>query len=162
MNTMSKRSHRPAGFILSDEVKTVTLTTEDKETAVVELTNKANEARLRKLDSHTKQPLANATIKVTDASGKVFYEGKTGADGYITMKELPAGKYTWQEIAAPDTYSIDPALYSFTIDAYGKVTGDVEFANDPHHARNFEDEHLYGCADDGHHVHLAGRRGKGR
>ena len=121
----------PAGFVLSDEVKTVTLTTEDKETAVFEFTNRANEAKVRKLDSHTGQPLANATIKVTDASGKVFFEGKTGVDGYITMKELPAGKYTWQEIAAPDTYSIDPALYSFTIDAYGKVAGDVEFANTP-------------------------------
>ena len=121
----------PAGFVLSDEVKTVTLTTEDKETAVFEFTNRANEAKVRKLDSHTGQPLANATIKVTDASGKVFFESKTGADGYITMKELPAGKYTWQEIAAPDTYSLDPALYSFTIDAYGKVAGDVEFANTP-------------------------------
>ena len=121
----------PAGFVLSDEVKTVTLTTEDKETAVFEFTNRANEAKVRKLDSHTGQPLANATIKVTDASGKVFFEGKTDTDGYITMKELPAGKYTWQEIAAPDTYSIDPARYSFTIDAYGKVAGDVEFANTP-------------------------------
>ena len=121
----------PAGFVLSDEVKTVTLTTEDKETAVFEFTNRANEAKVRKLDSHTGQPLANATIKVTDASGKVFFEGKTDTDGYITMKELPASKYTWQEIAAPDTYSIDPALYSFTIDAYGKVAGDVEFANTP-------------------------------
>ena len=121
----------PAGFVLSDEVKTVTLTTEDKETAVFEFTNRANEAKVRKLDSHTGQPLANATIKVTDARGKVFFEGKTDTDGYITMKELPAGKYTWQEIAAPDTYSIDPALYSFTIDAYGKVAGDVEFANTP-------------------------------
>lgn len=121
----------PAGFVLSDEVKTVTLTTENKEIAVFEFTNRANEAKVRKLDSHTGQPLANATIKVTDASGKVFFEGKTDTDGYITMKELPAGKYTWQEIAAPDTYSIDPALYSFTIDAYGKVAGDVEFANTP-------------------------------
>ena len=121
----------PAGFVLSDEVKTVTLTTEDKETAVFEFTNRANEAKVRKLDSHTGQPLAKATIKVTDASSKLFFEGKTGADGYITMNELPAGKYTWQEIAAPDTYSIDPALYSFTIDAYGKVAGDVEFANTP-------------------------------
>ncbi len=121
----------PAGFVLSDEVKTVTLTTEDKETAVFEFTDRANEAKVRKLDSHTGQPLANATIKVTDASGKVFFDGKTDTDGYITMKELPAGKYTWQEIAAPDTYSIDPALYSFTIDAYGKVAGDVEFANTP-------------------------------
>ena len=81
----------PAGFILSDEVKTVTLTTEDKETAVFEMTNKANSVKIRKLDSHTKLPLANATIKVTDASGKVYYEGITGADGYITMKEIPAG-----------------------------------------------------------------------
>jgi len=121
----------PAGFILSDEVKTVTLTTEDKETAVFEMTNKANAAKVRKLDSHTELPLANATIKVTDASGKVFYEGKTAADGYISMKELPAGKYTWQEVVAPDTYSIDTATYSFTVDNYGKVTGDVQFANDP-------------------------------
>ena len=126
-----KEIQPPAGFILSDEVKTVTLTTEDKETAVFELTNKANEAKVRKLDSHTKQPLANADIKVTDASGKVFFEGKTGTDGYINMTELPAGKYTWQEVIAPDTYSIDPALYFFTIDAYGKVTGDIQFANDP-------------------------------
>ena len=61
----------------------------------------------------------------------MFFEGKTDTDGYITMKELPAGKYTWQEVVAPEAYSIDPALYSFTIDAYGKVTGDVQFANDP-------------------------------
>ncbi len=121
----------PAGFILSDEVKTVTLTTEDKETAVFEMTNKANSVKIRKLDSHNKLPLANATIKVTDASGKVFYEGKTGADGYITMKEIPAGKYTWQETVAPDTYSIDTTTYSFTMDNYGKVTGDIEFANGP-------------------------------
>ena len=126
-----KEIQPPAGFILSDGVKTVTLTTEDKETAVFELTNKANEAKVRKLDSHTKQPLANADIKVTDASGKVFFEGKTGTDGYINMTELPAGKYTWQEVVAPEAYSIDPALYSFTIDAYGKVAGDVEFANTP-------------------------------
>lgn len=126
-----KEIQPPAGFILSDEVKTVTLTTEDKETAVFELTNKANEAKVRKLDSHTKQPLANADIKVTDASGDVFFEGKTGTDGYINMTELPAGKYTWQEVIAPEAYSIDPALYSFTIDAYGKVTGDVQFANEP-------------------------------
>lgn len=121
----------PAGFILSDEVKTITLTTEGKETAVFEMTNKANAAKVRKLDSHTELPLANATIKVTNADGKVFYEGKTAADGYISMKELPAGKYTWQEVVAPDTYSIDTATYSFTVDNYGKVTGDVQFANDP-------------------------------
>ena len=126
-----KETTPPAGFILSDEVKTITLTTVDKEVAVFELTNKANAAAIRKLDSKTKQPLANAAVKVTDAGGKVFYEGKTGSDGYIHMKELPAGKYTWQETAAPDTYSIDTGTYSFTIDNYGKVAGDVEFANDP-------------------------------
>ncbi len=121
----------PAGFILSDEVKTITLTTEDKEVAVFEMTNKANAAAVRKLDSHTELPLANATISVTDAGGKVFYEGKTGSDGYINMEELPAGTYTWHEAVAPETYSIDAANYSFTVDNYGKVTGDVQFANDP-------------------------------
>ena len=66
--------------------------------------------RRKSRSSHTKQPLANADIKVTDASGKVFFDGKTGTDGYINMTELPAGRYTWHEVIAPEAYSIDPAL----------------------------------------------------
>lgn len=126
-----KETVPPDGFILSSTAKTITLTTEDKETAVFELTNEANEAKVRKLDSLTQLPLANATITVTDASGKVYFEGKTAADGYIILAEIPAGKYTWKETVAPDAYSIDESTYSFTMDNYGKVTGDIEFFNDP-------------------------------
>ena len=121
----------PAGFILSGEVKTVTLTTEDKETAVFELVNTANVVKIRKLDSMTKAPLAGAKVQVFGADGKLYKEAVTDSDGYITLKEIPAGKYTWKEAVAPAAYSIDAATYSFTMDNSGKVTGDTEFSNSP-------------------------------
>lgn len=121
----------PPGFILSDAVKTVTLTTEDKTTAVFELTNTANSMKLRKLDSKTKLPLAGAKIQVMSADGKLYKEGVTDKDGYITLAEIPAGKYTWKETVAPEAYSIDEKVYAFTMGNDGKVAGDVQFANAP-------------------------------
>lgn len=121
----------PAGFILSDAIKTVTLTTEDKSTAVFELTNTANSMQLRKLDSKTKLPLAGAKIQVFSADGKLYKEGVTDANGYLTLKEIPAGKYTWKEVEAPAAYALTGTVYSFTMGNDGKVTGDVEFSNEP-------------------------------
>lgn len=126
-----REKQAPKGFALSDEVIDVTLTTADKETAEFDFENAANVVRLRKLDSMTKQPLANARIQVYGPDGKLYFEGMTGADGYLVLNEIPAGKYTWQEVAAPTGYALNTATFSFTVDEHGKVTGDTEFVNEP-------------------------------
>ena len=121
----------PAGFVLSDEVKTVTLTTEDKETAVFERTNKANEVTLTKTDLTTEKPVPGATMEIYDKEGKLFYKGVTDENGEITVKELPAGAYTFRETSSPDGYAVNANTFSFEIDIYGKVTGTTVFTDEP-------------------------------
>lgn len=121
----------PAGFILSDEVKTITLTTEDKETAVFERTNKANEVTLTKTDLTTSAPVPGATVEIYGKDGKLFYKGVTDKDGKITMKELPAGEYTFKETICPDGYALNTEVFTFSIDNYGKVTGTTSFTDEP-------------------------------
>lgn len=126
-----KEIQPPAGFILSDEVKTVTLTTEDKETAVFERTNKANEVTLTKTDLTTEKPVPGATMEIYDKEGKLFCKGVTDENGEITVKELPAGAYTFRETSSPDGYAVNANTFSFEIDIYGKVTGTTVFTDEP-------------------------------
>lgn len=121
----------PAGFILSNEVKTVTLTTEDKETAVFERMNKANEVVLTKTDFTTGKPVSGATVEIYDKEGKLFYEDVTDENGKITVKELPAGAYTFRETISPNGYAVNANTFSFEMDTYGKVTGTTAFTNEP-------------------------------
>ena len=121
----------PAGFILSDEVKTITLTTEDKETAVFERENKANEVTITKTDLTTEAPVPGATVEICDKDGKLFYQGVTDKDGKITIRELPAGEYTFKETICPDGYALNTGVFTFSIDNYGEVTGTTSFTDEP-------------------------------
>ena len=121
----------PAGFILSDEVKTITLTTEDKETAVFERENKANEVTITKTDLTTEAPVPGATVEICDKDGKQFCQGITDKDGKITIRELPAGEYTFKETICPDGYALNTEVFTFSIDNYGKVTGTTSFTDEP-------------------------------
>lgn len=121
----------PTGFVLSDRIKTIMLTTEDKETAIFEITNSVNSMQIYKYDCITKQPLSGATIQIFNSDGSIYAEAVTDSDGAVKLSEIPAGEYTWRESVAPDGYAINLATYSFTMDEYGKVTGDVEFEDDP-------------------------------
>lgn len=127
-----KESTPPSGFVLSDEVKSITLTTADKTTAVLEMKNTANEIKLRVTDSLTKLPIANVPIKVINSNGgSTFFEGNTAADGYVTVKKIPAGSYTWQITLMPSGYATSSTAHAFTVDAYGKSSGETEIAIEP-------------------------------
>lgn len=107
------------------------MTTEDKETAVFERTNKANEVTLTKTDLTTSAPVPGATVEIYGKDGKLFYKGVTDKDGKITMKELPAGEYTFKETICPDGYALNTEVFTFSIDNYGKVTGTTSFTDEP-------------------------------
>ena len=86
---------------------------------------------IRKLDTVTKEPLANAEFKVTTSGGNVVGTGngifKTDAKGTITIPHLPKGGYTIEEIKAPDGYILENQSQTIEIN-YGK-TYTLDFYN---------------------------------
>lgn len=121
----------PTGFILSDEVVEVSITTDNKNTAVIDRTNVGNEMVLKKTDLTNGKPVAGATITIYDESGDIFFESKTDENGEIMLKEVPAGKYTYKETIAPSGFALNTETFSFEMDVYGKVTGKTEITNEP-------------------------------
>ena len=123
--------HPAPGYILSDEVKTVNITTEDKTTATFELTNKANSMVITKTDLTTGKPVPGAVIEITDAEGKLYVSGETDESGQIHLTKVPAGKYTYKETTSPDGYALNTEVFTFEMNEYGEVTGTTEITNCP-------------------------------
>jgi len=121
----------PTGFIVSDEVIKVNVTTDNKATIVYERTNKGNEITLKKSDITTGKPVAGATIEIYDKDGELYHKAVTNENGEIVMNEIPAGTYTYKETVAPDGYALNTETFEFSIDHHGKVTGMTEITDDP-------------------------------
>lgn len=121
----------PAGFILSDEVIEVKITTDDKNTLVFERENTPNHVVLKKTDLTTGKPIPDAIIKITNANGDVIFESETDLNGEIILMELPAGTYTYKETVAADGFTINDETFTFTVDYYGKITGTTEITDEP-------------------------------
>ena len=121
----------PAGFIKVDTVKTVTLTTADKTTAVFDLTNKATEITLTKTDAMTQTPVGGITVEIFDAGNKLVHTGTTAADGTLTVRELPIGSYTFRETDTAGGYALNSSNQSFTIHEDGSVPGTTAITNEP-------------------------------
>lgn len=83
---------------------------------------KNGNARVRKVDETTKQPLAGAVFRFATSTGQV-QEIMTNADGYATWNELLVDtKVTIQEIKAPDGYIWDTTPHTMTIKANETTT----------------------------------------
>ena len=60
--------------------------------------------------------VAGAEFKVTDGAGKQVAKEKTNKDGKITVKGLPIGKYTVEEISAPEGYIMNSETKTVTVE----------------------------------------------
>ena len=72
---------------------------------------------INKVDAETDKALAGVTYRLFDASGNKVADATTGADGKAVFKDLPQGKYSYQEISAPSGYVVDNIKYQITITA---------------------------------------------
>ena len=72
---------------------------------------------INKVDAETGKALAGVTYRLFDASGNKVADATTGADGKAVFKDLPQGKYSYQEINAPSGYVVDNTKYQITITA---------------------------------------------
>lgn len=72
---------------------------------------------INKVDADTGKALAGVTYRLYDSAGKKVANALTGADGKAVFKDLPQGKYSYQEIRAPSGYVVDSTKYQITITA---------------------------------------------
>ena len=72
---------------------------------------------INKVDAKTGKALAGVTYRLFDANGKKVADMTTGADGKAVFKDLPQGKYSYQEISTPTGYVVDNIKYQITITA---------------------------------------------
>lgn len=78
---------------------------------------KNGNARVRKVDESTKQPLAGAVFRFTTSDGQTK-EITTGSDGYATWNDLLVDtKVTIQEVKAPNGYVLNSTPQTLTIKA---------------------------------------------
>lgn len=60
-------------------------------------------------------PLANAEFVIKNEAGEIVLKAETDENGVVKFTDLPYGKYTYQEITAPEGYVLDNTEYSFEI-----------------------------------------------
>ncbi len=124
----------PDGYVMLEKSETVWLNKDDTSAITVTFENRKNAGLgIKKLDSITKEPLANAVFKVTDSKGQVVGTSnglfRTDEKGFIHIPNLDVGAYVVQEIQAPNGYILDDTPQTIHI-TYGKIHT-LEFFNMP-------------------------------
>ena len=83
----------------------------------VKIVEEKGSLTINKVDAETGKALAGVTYRLYDSAGKKVADMTTGADGKAVFKDLPQGKYSYQEISAPSGYVVDNTKYQITITA---------------------------------------------
>ena len=108
----------PSGYVVDNTKYQITITA-----AALNITAKRTNARakgnltINKVDAETGKALAGVTYRLYDSAGKKVADAITSADGKAVFKDLPQGKYSYQEISAPSGYVVDSTKYQITITA---------------------------------------------
>lgn len=124
----------PQGYVMTEKAQTIWLNKDDTSMVTVTFENRKNAGLgIKKMDSITKEPLADATFKVTDSKGQSVGTTngiyRTDEKGFIHIPNLPTGAYVVQEIQAPNGYILDNTPKTIHIE-HGKLHT-LEFFNTP-------------------------------
>ncbi len=121
----------PTGFKLEDKVDVIKINEDSPDIVVYSRTNAPNEVTLNKTDITDGKPIPGAKIEIFQSDGTLYYTGLTSEAGTITMAEIPAGTYTFFESYCPAQFVINQTQFSFTVDAYGSITGQTGITDEP-------------------------------
>lgn len=134
-----KESRAISGYILDDTPQTVQV--RSGKTVKLEFLNQPKgNLIIEKYDSVTKERLAGATFRVTDASGKLLADNErltstnglytTNHEGQIVLSKVDPSTLVVTEVTAPDNYKLDSTPQTVVIGAGDTQT--LRFYDDPH------------------------------
>lgn len=109
----------------------VSTTTSVRSPIEIVLENRKTNVTIAKTDHVTGAPVSGAVVEICDEQGEVLCALATDCNGNAIAEGLPAGRYIFKEILAPDGYVLDEGEFKFTVDIYGSVEGVTEFTNQP-------------------------------
>ena len=121
----------PAGYVLDSTPITVEVTNAGQTVSkTIANTRAVGNISILKTDAETNKPLSGVHFKLTDSTGKLISEAVTGTEGKITFTGMALGKYTLEETATVDGYSLisDPIPVELT--EHGK-TVEISVKNTP-------------------------------
>lgn len=100
-----------------EDVRTIDVTGDITEVPIFVFENKTitGSVVLTKVDKDNKTTLTGAEFIIKNENGEEIARGKTDESGVVKFTELPYGKYTYQEVTAPNGYVLDSKEYSFAI-----------------------------------------------
>lgn len=119
----------PDGYILNTEEFTFTINEDGTVTGDNTITDKPTTVIITKIDKDTLKALEGVEFEFFDGNGKSIGKYVTDENGQINLSKIPAGTYTYKETKCLDGYVLDENTYTFTIDEYGNITGDVTVKN---------------------------------
>ena len=107
----------PEGYAIMEDVRTIDVTGDITEVPIFVFENKTitGSVVLTKVDKDNKTTLTGAEFIIKNENGEEIARGKTDESGVVKFTELPYGKYTYQEVTAPNGYVLDSKEYSFAI-----------------------------------------------
>ena len=133
---------------LQNQTVNPTSTSEASKGTTITVTNEAFETRpveVRKIDKN-EEPVVGATFEIRDENDQVIStvtsqpadkEGKNA--GLASFGQLPEGKYTIEEIAAPEGYVKSDVIFEVTVDDSKQVTYKPKFKDGSGSPVNGED-----------------------
>ena len=122
------------GYVLDSSPVTITLDT-NGQTVTQNITNTParGSVSILKIDSETGAALAGVHFVLRDEAGAVAAEGDTGADGTLTLPNIPVGWYTLAETATISGYLLDETRTDVHISENGQIV-ELSLQNSPIHS----------------------------
>ena len=143
-----RETKQPQGYVLSDEVYSVTLEYKDQATPVVvqsvNVTNSPVKVRIIKVDAESGKVLPGVEFKIWNKAmaedgidpgmaADMLY--KTDEKGFIELGYLSPGTYCVQETKSIYGYALDDTVHEFTVSEDGRIdgkeVGEIRITNTP-------------------------------
>lgn len=123
----------PEGYVVNSEPVTAYVSAADiqgNKTVTVEATNhRKSGLEIVKIDSVTKEPVANCTFDIRSIDGTYHETLTTDGTGRIFLENMTPGSYEVKETAVPQGYNLNPEKQTVELTAGGTFT--LTFENVP-------------------------------
>lgn len=123
----------PEGYVVNSEPVTAYVSAADiqgNKTVTVEATNHRKPGlEIVKIDSVTKEPVANCTFDIRSIDGTYHETLTTDGTGRIFLENMTPGSYEVKETAVPQSYNLNPEKQTVELTAGGTFT--LTFENVP-------------------------------